>query len=406
MSWWRYEWAAIAWGRSFGLAKPNHALRGPNYPPTTITRALELSNSRPTRLANAAAERLAQRIATPDDSGSSVTALSHSHSSPESSSVAASKPSLSADDELWVTALMDPPRRAFEQWSWPEKLARAVAGRIACMSQSHDRVKAENSSAGTSNGNARDSSNANNLTSSPRSKRLDVGVLPSWALTWPGGQLACVGRSGDFASNIARVEAAFAASTPSYDPPRLHRHRDHKHGRNSDDGAEELEPFVTVVDLSELANSEQLSALLRKVASSIRARRRMIDGVQPKPKRHGSSNQEAVGEDDDSSDDVDAPSASFLSRVEVETYLQTHVANDHGNSTSSSGDHISASSSQPLKRNAGPTTLRGLGAGPNGATASGMGEEPTPSERSLLVRRFEGQGGTLGRLRGQPVIWK
>jgi len=393
VSWWRYEWAAIAWGRSFGLSKPNNAIRGPSYPPTTITRALELSHSRPTRLANAAAERLAQRIAmTPQSSTATAahaprsTSATSNAKTTEIAPTAASEPALSADDELWVSAFMDPPRSAFEQKSWQEKLARALAGYVAGMNNSpHEHATTASSSAG---GNDNGSSN---VKSSPI--KLEVGVLPSWALTWPGGQLACIGRSGDFAANIMRVEAAFAASNTAA-------------VASANDDKKTTGQFVTVVDLSELASSEQLSTLLLKVASSIRARRRIIDGAQLKPLCHGRSNEEKVREDGDSSGDGDATSASFLSRVEVEAYLKTHLPNDRGSSTSSNGDRTKASNSQPLKRNAGPTTLRGLGNGPNGATTSGMGEEPSNTERNLLERHFAGQGKALESLRGHPLLWK
>eukprot|EP00559_Dactyliosolen_fragilissimus_P009497 CAMPEP_0184862620 /NCGR_PEP_ID=MMETSP0580-20130426/7067_1 /TAXON_ID=1118495 /ORGANISM="Dactyliosolen fragilissimus" /LENGTH=177 /DNA_ID=CAMNT_0027360571 /DNA_START=446 /DNA_END=975 /DNA_ORIENTATION=+ len=41
------------------------------------------------------------------------------------------------------------------------------------------------------------------------STKIDEGILPPWAMTWPAGQLGSIGRSGNFSSNIQRYERVF-----------------------------------------------------------------------------------------------------------------------------------------------------------------------------------------------------
>jgi hypothetical protein len=371
VSWWRYEWAAVAWGRALGLAVPNAALRGPDYPPLTVTAALQLSASRPTRLAHAAAARLAGRIAARANqtatTGATVAAAA---------AAAAAVPPLSVEDESWVSALVDPPRCA---QGWPERLVLALAARVA---------------------------NANNGSSS--NGRFEVGVLPGWALTWPGGQLAGVGRSGDFAANVSRAEAAFAARAPHEPLPRRRRHRVRSELR-----------CVKVVDLSELASPTPLRKLLRELGAALRARRRAMESAKLPARLRRSSDDVSNGDssndsrDGDNSDEISdgggALGAGFPSRATVEAYLEAHVAEECGRG-SSRGSCSSSNSSRetapcpPLKRNAGPATLRGLGAGLD-AAAGCLGVDPTASERGELARRFAGQGQTLGRLRGRPLPW-
>mmetsp|Transcript_17851 Transcript_17851/g.52106 ORF Transcript_17851/g.52106 Transcript_17851/m.52106 type:complete len:432 (-) Transcript_17851:98-1393(-) len=110
VSWWRYENNAMAWGEGMGLREWNTALRGPAYPPRSISGAFEYACS------------------------------------PEM-------------DRLYTHA---------------EAMVREQL------------------------------------------ERRQFVVLPRWAISWPGGQLAGIGRNGHFQKNITRFNTALRSRLPAF----------------------------------------------------------------------------------------------------------------------------------------------------------------------------------------------
>lgn len=89
--------------------------------------------------------------------------------------------------------------------------------------------------------------------------------LPSWAITWPGGQLTGIGRNGNFSSNIKRYERVFSNVFPS------------KSNNSSITPAESKLKYVNVVPLSCGKNSNRrMQEVLIRIMMQVRTRQALL----------------------------------------------------------------------------------------------------------------------------------
>lgn len=94
--------------------------------------------------------------------------------------------------------------------------------------------------------------------------------LPTWAMTWPGGQLSGIGRSAQFSSNILRYESVFSST---FAPPCLHPPSSHfsNKGIKQPPSKSKLK-YVNVIPIEQLSTSTTLHSILSKLVHQLSMR--------------------------------------------------------------------------------------------------------------------------------------
>jgi hypothetical protein len=191
--------------------------------------------------------------------------------------------------------------------------------------------------------------------------------MPAWAGVWPGGQLAAIGRSGRYSSNIERFENHFREKFSENVRENISTSfRDSSRSSVNSDGT--LLRYVTLVELSHLSDGDKLQSLLTNVARKVDDRKNKMSGYKYPEGRS-------------------FPSSSVSAHLV--RYLKTISSSSSSSASSRSTDQKKKASNQPqglLVRNAAPEVDASI--------------EPTAFEIGEMKNYFKGEKERLSTLSG------